>query len=667
MHRSIVICTLILLAGIRPSAVALSDPSDRVLPELTQRLDAIDTELARTARYTLCNGVGRIGWFSAESESPDQPEWAKVELYKNTQIDRIVLVPALWDHVQRGPQADGFPAAFVVIAGRKGDAKGQVVARFGPEDQILPRIAPLVIPIQPTTAAWVRIRTTQLSKSAKGGKYVCGFSEIMVFNGERNVALNRPVRVSSTIDWGGAAITRQSLTDGFTPFLMDAGSGKRSPRYLAQLPSKMRFWFSIDLGETCPVDEIRFHSASDIKKYIPLRQQVEEGIPRQLTVEGANLPDFSDAVRLLEYQRNSVFDAGPILMRNLPETPCRYIRFSTLEPNKVDGASGKHYFNLSELEILSDGQNVAKGKPVRVSSQPGVKHQFTESITDGRNSFGPILTIRNWMEQLARRHDLERERPQVEAALARRYVLQKINLNRMYWVATLLVVAIGLSILIERTLRRRQLGKMRTRFAADLHDELGANLHAIGLLGDLAKEAVHSPEELIETVDQIRALTERTSKAARFVADIYEARLCDDLKADMKQTARRILADIEYDLSVEGEEILRKLKPRIRADLFLFYKESLVNVSRHSGASQCRIRCIAGKKEILLTTYDNGKGLSGPVKNQIPASLQRRARFLKAKLTIETPPDGGTQITLRLRRCAWRVAREKFGTKSGKS
>jgi len=45
-----------------------------------------------------------------------------------------------------------------------------------------------------------------------------------------------------------------------------------------------------------------------------------------------------------------------------------------------------------------------------------------------------------------------------------------------------------------------------------------------------------------------------------------------------------------------------------------------------------------------LTVTDNGKGIE-----KIPASLQRRAHLLKAKLTVERPATGGTCVTLRLR------------------
>ena len=55
---------------------------------------------------------------------------------------------------------------------------------------------------------------------------------------------------------------------------------------------------------------------------------------------------------------------------------------------------------------------------------------------------------------------------------------------------------------------------MRERFAADLHDELGANIHTIGLLGDLARDT-DSPEERQELLERSRFFTERSGNAIR--------------------------------------------------------------------------------------------------------------------------------------------------------
>ena len=272
-------------------------------------------------------------------------------------------------------------------------------------------------------------------------------------------------------------------------------------------------------------------------------------------------------------------------------------------------------------------------------------------MTDGNNLYGKILPVRAWLNELALRHDLETERPQVLTELSRRYASQTTNLNRMIWLAALLAAGIGFTVLIDRNLRMRQATRIKERFAADLHDELGANLHTIGLLCDLAKEAVDSPDELIELLDRCRVFTERSGAAARNCTNMLEAKgLCEDLVEEMKRSSARLLADLEHDLSFEGEEILHQLNPRKRIDLFFFYKECLTNILRHSGATHVSARIVADHRIICLTVGDNGQGIhSAPNNNGVPASLKRRARLLGGHISIEHPAGRGTHITLKLK------------------
>ena len=267
------------------------------------------------------------------------------------------------------------------------------------------------------------------------------------------------------------------------------------------------------------------------------------------------------------------------------------------------------------------------------------------SLTDGRNLYGDILSIRSWMNQLARRHELETERPLVAHELNLRYASQKRILLIMTWLAAVLAAAVGFIILIDRMLRMRQATRIRERFAADLHDELGANIHTIGLLGDLAREA-KSHEELLELLDRSREFTERSGVAIRNWTNMLESRgLCEDLAEEMKRSASNLLADLDHDLSFEGTEFLQKLKPRKRIDIFFFYKECLTNIIRHSGATRVTIRLEATPEKVTLTINDNGLGLDGGV----PNSLKRRARLLGAKATVRNSTDGGTCVIVQLR------------------
>lgn len=623
-------------------AVAAETLQGESVTQLEDRLEKIDAELAGLARFTLRSGAGNIGWISKQCEKPTDAEWAEIRLPENTLIDRIVLVPVLWNDSEHGPQATGFPAEFRIIAGTKNDTEGRMIASMGSEEHILPRIAPLVLDLDPTTAAWVRVESIRLSPAARTGKPVFNLSEIMVFTGERNVALAQPVKVSSTVGgWGATAIYKESLTDGFTPFLMDARGGVSSP-YLAFFNSNVPYSLELDLGSNYPVDEIRIHSA-DASEHIPQINPIDFGIPYHLVVAGSNRQDFSEATSLLSYRRDSVYGAGPILTRNVPATTCRYIRLSIPDPYRMPiRKKPERSVGLAEFEVISNGQNVAKGKKVTLQRGRQVSHRAESSITDGRNHFGEILSTREWMEQLARRHDLETQRPLIAAALNEKYLQQKANLTRMYWIAALLAAGIAFTILIGRILRMRAVLKTRERIAANLHDELSANLHGLALLGDMAKKHINSPTKLEEVIDRIQHLSNRSRNAARHCTNMLQAiTIGEDLVEEMTYTADRLLSDIRYDLDFEGEEHLPRLPRRTRNDLFLFFKECLTNIARHAEASSCRIRLSASPTRITLEVTDDGMGVT-----EVPPSLNRRARLLRARVSVETPEGGGTRICL---------------------
>ena len=374
--------------------------------------------------------------------------------------------------------------------------------------------------------------------------------------------------------------------------------------------------------------------------------------PRHVRVTGANRPDFADETFLCEYNQQTIYDNGPIMMRRFPETRCRYIRLVILDSRSIVSPNqNRIIIAFSEIEVLSRSQNVARGAPVAASPGLSASEDALIRITDGLNYYGSILPIREWMNQLAQRHDLERERPLVAAEINRRYVRQKNTLKWTIWLAGLLAASILFIILIDRMLRQRTIFKTRERIAANLHDELGANLHTIGLFGDLAKQEVHNARaderwsKLVTYIHEVRALTQQAGKTARYCTNMLEAKeLHENLAEEMKRTAERLLTDLDHDLSFSDTDILQKLKPRRRIDLFLFYKECLTNIIRHSGATRVETRLCNDKQRIRLTIRDNGTGINKP-----PPALKRRARLLKGNLTINAPESGGTEVTLRLR------------------
>ncbi|VGO19747.1 histidine kinase [Pontiella sulfatireligans] len=641
---------LLLLAGLLPATAAPVGETLNALslPALEQRRGAIEAELGDLASYSLRSGVGPIGYRSAAHIDEFNSEWVEIDFGAAYPLDEVILVPVIRRDSKTGFQADGFPKQFRLIAGTADDRKGQVIAEYANEQNFLPRIAPLSIPCNGITASWIRIEAEHLTPRAFDEKYVFQLSEILAFSGQENVAMHREVQAKSNRR-DGLAWNTQFVVNGFVPYLMNAATGEKSVAFISQMTSNALPALTIDLGENHPVSRLHLH-AVDPSDVLPQAFSSDFGIPHEMRLEGASQPDFSDAETLLNLHFETIYDMAPVMMWAFPETTNRYLRLNITAP-AADPRYGplSPRFGFAEIELFSNGRNIALGKPTSAMKIVENPHRPLSLLTDGRNMYGTILSVRDWMNQLVRRHDLETERPLVAAELNRRYAYQQTKLQLMGWLAVLLVGAIGFTMLIDWNLRMRQVAKLRERFAADLHDELGANIHTIGLLSDAAKKAHDSSDEWNMLHQRIRQLTERTGTAIRHFSNIINADgLYQGLVEDMQRAAQRITANLEHTISIEGEQYIEQLKARTRIDLFLFYKESLINICRHSNATYFNTTLAATPRgEIVLTVSDNGKGLSGA---NIPSSLKRRARLLKAKLTIKEIPDGGTCITLRLRR-----------------
>ena len=638
----------ILMAGMLSTLSAAVAPAERSLTFLEARLLEIDGQLAQLANYNLGGGVGAIGSRSRGYDTAEQDEWVEIEFGDAVPLDPVVLVPAIRRDGVNGFQADGFPVAFRLRAGASGDRIGKIVGEFAGRAGLLPRIAPVVIPCHGLKASWIRLEATILSRREFDAKFVFQFSEILAFSGEENAALHRPVKFG-----GGRERTpapgwpEAGVVDGFLPYLMATAAGEKSVAYLSSTELGERPTLTIDLGASYPLSRLHLH-AVDQSDTVPQTHVGDLGIPQVLRVEGADAADFSDARLLVESRYATLYDVGPVLTEKFSEVSCRFVRLVAVRMNRdAPFRAGPPRIGFAEIELFSQGRNVALGRPVTANFSTDGTARSLANLTDGRNFYGEILPFRTWLDQLALRHELERQRPLVSAELRRRYAEQKINITRLTSLAAVLALGVVVIVLVNRSRQQRAVEDTRKRIAADLHDELGADLHAIGLLSDLALSARAAPERLGDLLQRMRSLTERTGKAARHCTNLLEAEdLHGDLVNDMRHAATRILADLDHSIEFEGEAELRQLSPRKRIDLLLFYQESLINIIRHSGATCAHTRLSAAEGTITLAVTDNGRGVDG----QVPASLNRRARLLGAEVKAGPSKLKGACIVLRFKR-----------------
>ena len=253
MHQNLKPLMLLVLVVTLAAVAKAADPQrtisglrSRSLSQLEQQLSQIDNRLSSLAPNRIRSGIGVIGFRSDWRGSANRKEWVEIKLDREYSIDEVVLVPTLSRDTNSGYQSDGFPNAIRILAGTNQDRSGKVIAKYDLRDEIQPRIGPLVVSVAGTTASWVRIEATNLSKRAFDGKQIFQLAEVFLFSDCENVALRQKVTASSFSPDLVGAWDKQFLVDGYTPYLMDSSDDSRSLAYVSRFGEQPLLYLDLE-------------------------------------------------------------------------------------------------------------------------------------------------------------------------------------------------------------------------------------------------------------------------------------------------------------------------------------------------------------------------------------------------------------------------------------
>jgi signal transduction histidine kinase len=202
--------------------------------------------------------------------------------------------------------------------------------------------------------------------------------------------------------------------------------------------------------------------------------------------------------------------------------------------------------------------------------------------------------------------------------------------------------------------QHRLMEQERIRVARDLHDELGAGLTEVGILGALAKNPAVQPGERQEYLSQ---LTESADTLVTSLDEIvwainpqYDS--IESLAGYYSLFAQRFLnlAGIACRLRVAESITQHPLNSKLRHGIFLAFKEALNNVVRHSGATEVEIKIEHVNDQLAISIRDNGKGLAAnPALGKDGLSgMSERLRQLGGECRIESNSGRGTLVEFRL-------------------
>jgi signal transduction histidine kinase len=91
-----------------------------------------------------------------------------------------------------------------------------------------------------------------------------------------------------------------------------------------------------------------------------------------------------------------------------------------------------------------------------------------------------------------------------------------------------------------------------------------------------------------------------------------------------------------------------RLSPALEATAYFIVAEALTNVIKHAHASSATIRAHVVGDALRLDVCDDGAGGADLGSGSGLVGLQDRAAALDGRLRVQSPPGGGTAITVTL-------------------
>jgi signal transduction histidine kinase/ligand-binding sensor domain-containing protein len=227
--------------------------------------------------------------------------------------------------------------------------------------------------------------------------------------------------------------------------------------------------------------------------------------------------------------------------------------------------------------------------------------------------------------------------------------------------ALLGLVAAGVYFISTQKLQRQVAGLRqqqaleteRARIARDIHDQVGASLTQLALLGEMVED--EDPREAQGHARQISQTARETTRALdEIVWTVNPSNdTLDGLVNYICKEAQDYLAvaGVRYRLDVPAQLPKTAISPETRHNVFLAAKEAVTNIVKHSGATEAAIRLSVEAEQFTLEIQDNGRGPAG-LKEKAAESrnglrnMRKRMEDVGGRFSIGPAPQGGTLVGL---------------------
>ena len=629
--------------------------------EAREKEALLGAELLRLPVIPVKDFGGPGGFRNERATGPNHPfyndHWLQVLWGKSEAVDLVCLVPAR-KFDERGLDPDfELPEDFRVLLV---DAQGETLKLLADEHNTrsdpVRKGHPFCYRVDPPLrCSGIRIEATRMyvDPAQLGGPCLMAWGEIFCFQGERNVACAAEASANNSISspwpWQLKYVVDEMTGLGLpeTPDPTHLAVGWISWGSPTQDDP---LWVEVDLGSVRNCDGIRTFPPEWSRNFlIP-------GIfyPARFVIEVSDTGEDGSYRTVISQEAQDYDNVGQHAVTwHWPVTAARYVRFRSLSLRKLAN-DYPAFLGFSEVQIFHEGDNIALHCAVNVSERespiPADGNYFwsKESLTDGHTSQGTILTNRRWMELLSKRHEIESEMLRLESlstTIAKR-LRNGVTAAGVTLGGCMLVALVALPILHRRR-ETRILRALRTRIAADLHDDIGSSMGGIQLL---TEAALSKPELAADRLKTIRMLSSGVVASLRDIVWLLRpgSAFQSPVLGHFRETAAILLDDLKWEFESDDASRECRLARETNRHLLLFFREALNNIVRHAKCRSVMIRTSLKNQMFTLEVRDDGCGISA---DQLASpfclrALKERAAHLGGTLKSITSPDQGTTIHL---------------------
>lgn len=223
------------------------------------------------------------------------------------------------------------------------------------------------------------------------------------------------------------------------------------------------------------------------------------------------------------------------------------------------------------------------------------------------------------------------------------------------WFLTLVALTVGLAgyaLYRYRVAQLLKLERMRTRIAADLHDDIGANLTRISILSEVARQQANNGATPFS--NSLQSIADIARESVASMSDIVWAINPQrdsllDLTRRLRQHAEEVLTPNDIALQFTAPVVPDiKLDVNVRRDLYLIFKEAVNNAARHAACAHVSIELRVEQAQLTLLIRDDGRGFDTTAASEGNGllSMQRRAKALGGVFSLDSHASAGTRLEL---------------------